>query len=63
MVTNFEFRVFIIIFDTKVSMLDVLDFTSIGFILVVLWYILLYLLTLSSNLSIYAFFDTEAIHL
>ena len=35
----------------------VLDFTSTGFILIVLWYELLYLLTISSNLSIYTFFD------
>ena len=30
----------------------VFDFTSAGFILVALWYVLLYLLTISSNLSI-----------
>ena len=35
----------------------VLDFTSTGFILTVLWYVLLYLLAISSNLSTYTFFD------
>ena len=35
----------------------VLGFTSTGFVLIVLWYVLLYLLTISSNLWIYTFFD------
>ena len=39
------------------------DFTSTGVILMVLWYVLLYLLTMSSNLSIYTFFDIEAMYL
>ena len=39
------------------------DFTSTGFILIVLWYVLLYLLTMSSNLSIYTFFETEVMYL
>ena len=34
----------------------VLDFMSTGFILIALWYISLYLLTISSNLPIYTFF-------
>ena len=41
----------------------VLDFTSTGFILIVLLYVLLYLLTISSYLSIYTFFDIEVIQL
>ena len=36
----------------------VFDFTSTGLILIVLWYVLLYLLTISSNLSIYELFET-----
>ena len=39
------------------------DFTSTGFILIALWYVLLYLLTLSSNLLICTYFDFEAIYL
>ena len=42
------------------SLLDskcVFVFTSTGFILIALWYVLLYLLTILSNLSIYTFFD------
>ena len=48
-----------------VSLLDsiyVFDFTSTGFILIVLWYALLYLLTVSFNLSIYSFFDIIAMY-
>ena len=41
----------------------VLGFTSTGFALIVLWYALLYVLTISSNLSIYTFLDTEVIYL
>ena len=33
-----------------------------GFILIVLWYVLLHLFTMSSNLSIYTFFDIEDTH-
>ena len=36
-----------------------LDFTSTGFTLILLWYLLLYLLTISSNLSMYTFFDFD----
>ena len=35
-------------------------FTSTGFILIVLWYVLLYLLTISYNLSIETFFENES---
>ena len=41
----------------------VLDFTLTGFILIVLCYVLLYLFTISSNLSIYTFFETEGTYL
>ena len=37
----------------------VLDLTSTDFFLIILSYVLLCLLTISSNLSIYTFFDTE----
>ena len=39
------------------------DFTSTSFILIVLWYVLLYLLTISSNLRIYTFFYIEVTYL
>ena len=59
----FIFCYIFIFFDvgyfSLISLLEsiyVLDFTSAGFILIVLWYVLLYLWTRSSNLSIYAFF-------
>ena len=37
------------------------DFTSVDFILIVLWYVLLYLFTTSSNLIIYTFFENEVV--
>ena len=37
------------------------DFTSVDFILIVLWYVLLYLFATSSNLSVYTFFETEVV--
>ena len=37
--------------------------TSAGFIVIVLWYILLYLFPISSNLSIYTFYDIEVMYL
>ena len=39
------------------------DFTSTGFILIVLWFVLFYLLATSSNLSKYTFFETEVIYI
>ena len=56
-ITNFKFRVFIINFFTR----D--DLASTSFILIVLWYVLLYLLIILSNLSIYIFFDIEVMYL
>ena len=53
MITNFKFRIFIIKFFTKVKY--VLSLTLIGFILIVLYFLLLYLCTISSSLSIYTF--------
>ena len=56
-ITNFNFRIFIINFlsrliDFLIDWLYLFDFTSTGYILLVLRYVLLYLLTISSNLSI-----------
>ena len=48
--------------SSLISLLEsiyVLDFTSTDFFLIILSYVLLCLLTISSNLSIYTFFDTE----
>ena len=41
----------------------VFDFTSVGLILIVLWYALLYLLIISFTLSIYRFFNIKVIYL
>ena len=40
-----------------------LGFTSAGLVLMVLWHVLLYLLTMSSNLSIKTFFEIEVMFL
>ena len=40
-----------------------LGFTSAGLVLIVLWHVLLYLLTMSSNLSIKTFFEIEVMFL
>ena len=40
-----------------------LGFTSAGLVLMVLWHVLLYLLTMSSNLSITTFFEIEVMFL
>ena len=40
--------------------IDKLDFTSTGFILIFFWYGLLYLLSISSNLSIWKFFELKS---
>ena len=53
MITNFRFRIFIIAFDTIIYLRDL---TSIGLIFIVLWYLFLYMLSIS-NLSLYAFVD------
>ena len=44
----------LLLFPTT-SPIYLLDFASIGFILIVLWCVLLYSLTISSNLSVYTF--------
>ena len=59
--TNFKFRIFIITFLTK--LIYVLFLTSPSFILIVLWYVLPYLFTISSNVSKYTFFDIEVMYL
>ena len=46
-----------------VESIYVFDFTSTGFILIVLWYVLLYLSNISSHLSIYTFFEIEVMYL
>ena len=51
MITNFKFSIFLIIFLSE--SIYVLNFIFTSVILIVLWYVLLYLLTISSNLSIY----------
>ena len=59
MITNLKFRIFIILLESiYVSFLKLT-----GFILIVLWYFLLYSFTISSNLSIYTFFDIGVISL
>ena len=47
----------------SIEWIYVLSSTSAGFILIVLWYILLYSFTTSFNLSIYTFFDIEVMTL
>ena len=44
------------------ELMYVFDVTSTGFISVVLWNLLLHLLTISSNLSMYKLFDIESIY-
>ena len=57
-ITNFKFRISI----TKVNMFDfdfkvnVFDFVSTGFFLIIPWYVLLHLLTIWPNLSINTYF-------
>ena len=41
------------------KLIYVLEFTSACFILTILWYVLLYLFSILSNLSIYTFFEIE----
>ena len=45
------------------KLIYVLDLTSIGFIMISLWYILLYLSNISCNLSMHTFFDIAVIYL
>ena len=44
----------------SIESIYVLNLTSTGLILILLWYVLLYSLTMSFNLSIYAFFDIKS---
>ena len=50
MIINFKFRIFFIFFHKSIF---ALEFTSTGSILFVLWYVLLYLLTITLNLWSY----------
>ena len=64
-ITNFKFRLLLLLL-LSISLLQLIyafDFTSTGFILFALWYVLLYLLIISYNLSIYTFFGTEVMYL
>ena len=61
MITNFNISTFpIILFIKSIYMFG---FTSTGVILMVLWYVLLYLLTMTSTLSMYTYFDIEVMYL
>ena len=60
-INNFKFRILIINFFTSVNVYAWF-YISI-FILIVLWYVSMYLLTISSSLLIYIFFDIEVIYL
>ena len=67
-ITNFEFRLLVITFFLKINIyiyiyIYILYLTSTGFIFIVLRYVLLYSRTISSNLLIYTFFDTEVTYL
>ena len=59
MISNFKFRIFIIIFYIKI---DICAGIYINFILIVV-YVFLYALTISDNLSIYTFFDINIMYL
>ena len=58
MIANFKFWIPSLLLSLLKSVYT-FTFTSKSFILIVLGYVLLYLLTMSSNLSIYTFFDFE----
>ena len=60
-ISNLKFRIFIINFFLKINICIIFNIT--GFILIVLWYVLLYSPTVSSNLSIYTLFDTGVMYL
>ena len=60
MITNFKFRTFLTTFFIKVN---IYAYISAVFILMVLWYVLLSLITMSSNLSIDTFFNIEDMYL
>ena len=55
-ITNFKFMIRIFNFFIILELIYVPGFTSAGFIAIVLRYVLLYSLTISSNLSVYTFF-------
>ena len=60
MMTNFKSRVYIITFFTKVKICIILYIND--FILIVLWYVLLYSFTISSNSLMYTVFDIETMY-
>ena len=55
-ITNFKFMIRIFNFFIILELIYVPGFTSAGFIAIVLRYVSLYSLTISSNLSVYTFF-------
>ena len=62
MITNFKYRIFTLttlLEFNSIESIYVLSLTSTGFMLIVLWYVLLYSFTISSNLLIYTFFYIE----
>ena len=61
LISNFKFRIIAITFFIRVNTRIIFSLT--GFILIVLWYVLLYLLTILSNPSIYTVFDNKVIYL
>ena len=63
MITNFKFKIFFIILFIKVNVSARLYINIYSFILIVLRYLWLYLLTISSNLSIYILLHIEVIYL
>ena len=65
MATNLKLMIIFIIFCTRVNVCAWLCVNRLqpGFILIVLWYVLLRLLTISANLSLNTFFYAEVIYL
>ena len=59
MISNFEYRIYIIIL--KVKLIYVRELTSAVFILNVLWHVLMFLSAISSGLLMFTFFGTAII--
>ena len=49
--------------NSFLELIYALDYTSAGFTLIVLWYVLLYLLTISCSFSMYTIFNIDVIYL
>ena len=63
MITNFKFRIFLIIFFIKVNICAWPYINRLHFCCAMIWHTLLCLLTMSANLSIWIFFYTEVTNL